>query len=66
MESCPDWYPVLVAARSLNCTPWELLDPDDRLGDPLSRILWGELATGALECEAHAVKMLQRLHPQGT
>ncbi len=24
--SCPDYYPLFVAARACNCTPWELLD----------------------------------------
>ena len=59
MGECPAWYPLLLAADRLRCSPWELHDP------PEHRDVWRKLALGALEAEQHKRDVeLQRLRRQ--
>jgi len=50
MGECPDWYPLLQAARYLRVAPWDLIDQN---------IFWRRIALDAQAAEAHARKQLE-------
>jgi len=42
---CPDWYPIIQAAKYLNVSPWELLDRS---------VWWRDKALIAMAAESQA------------
>ncbi len=46
--ACPDWYPLIAAARYLGVAPWELMEQS---------IWWQEKALIAQSAEAGALKI---------
>lgn len=46
---CPDWYPIIQAAKYLNVAPWELL---------AQSIYWRDKALIAMTAERQSAKIL--------
>ncbi len=51
MGECPDWYPIIQAAKYLGCNPWELMGES---------IYWKDKALIAISAENEAQKIINK------
>ncbi len=51
MGECPDWYPIIQAAKYLNCKPWELMEVS---------IYWQDKAIICISAENEAQKIISK------